>query len=53
VETGRRSLHRRGQVELTLGNGDVVTVDIDPTTLAARSGKIDRCTDADYPTWSD
>jgi hypothetical protein len=41
------------KVELTMGNADVVTVDIDPITLAARSGKIDRCTDADYPTWSD
>lgn len=40
------------RVELTMRNGDVVTIDIDPHTLAARSGKVDRCTDADYPAWS-
>lgn len=40
-------------IEITTNNGDVVRLDIDPDTLSARSGKLDRCTDADYPTWSD
>jgi hypothetical protein len=41
------------KIELSVANGEAVTVDIDPATLAARSSMVDRCTDADFPSWSD
>jgi hypothetical protein len=41
------------RIELSIANGKAVTVDIDPDTLAPTSGVVDRCTDADYPSWSE
>jgi hypothetical protein len=41
------------RIELSIANGEAVTVDIDPDTLGPRSAMVDRCTDSDYPTWSD
>jgi hypothetical protein len=41
------------KIEVSIANGETLTVDIDPDTLAPRSGILDRCTDADYPTWND
>jgi hypothetical protein len=40
------------RIELSIANGEAVTVDIEPHTLAS-SGMVDRCTDADYSTWND